>query len=88
MFLLKNYSDYEHINVGSGDEISIKNLSDLVKEVVGFKGKVFWNSSMPNGSPKKLLDSEKLNAMGWNSEIGLKGGIKKTYEWYLKFIAF
>ena len=53
---------------------------------MGFKGDVFWNSSMPNGSPKKLLDSKNLNEMGWNSEIGLKDGIKKTYEWYLKFI--
>lgn len=86
LFCCENIMTKHIYNVGSGDEISIKNLSDLVKEVVGFKGKVFWNSSMPNGSPKKLLDSEKLNAMGWNSEIGLKGGIKKTYEWYLKFI--
>ncbi len=86
LFCCENIMTQHIYNVGSSDEISIKNLSDLVKEVVGFKGDVFWNSSMPNGSPKKLLDSEKLNEMGWNSEIGLKDGIKKTYEWYLKFI--
>jgi len=86
LFCCENKMVRHIYNVGSGEEISIKSLSKLVKEVIGFNGKICWNNSMPNGTPKKLLNSDKLNSMGWSTEVKLKDGISKTYKWYLKSI--
>lgn len=83
VFLLENYSGAEHVNVGSGKEVSIKELAQLVKEVVGFKGDIVWDSSKPDGTPRKLMDSSKLATMGWVPRISLKDGLADTYKWYL-----
>lgn len=81
---LKNYEELEHINLGSGQEVSIKKLTELVKEAVGYKGEILWDSSKPDGTLRKLMDSSKIKALGWQPKIQLVEGIKSAYEDYLK----
>ena len=83
LFLLKNYSDYEHINVGSGDEVSIRELVDVIAEVVGFEAKIVWDKSKPDGTPRKLMDSSNLHNLGWKDYRSLFDGISHTYESWL-----
>nr|GEX21931.1 putative GDP-L-fucose synthase 2 [Tanacetum cinerariifolium] len=83
VFLLENYSDFGHVNVGSGKEVSIKELAELVKEVVGFQGELVWDSSKPDGTPRKLMDSSMLAKLGWEPKISLRDGLVGTYQWYL-----
>lgn len=84
VFLLENYSDLEHVNVGSGKEVTIKELAELVKETVGYEGEILWDSSKPDGTPRKLMDSSKLAGLGWEPKISLKDGLRYTYKWYLE----
>lgn len=84
-FLIKNNEYPNLINVGSGNEISIKNLVEKIKNLVGYEGEIFFNHNMPDGNPKKLLDSSLLNSLGWTSSINLDDGLKNTYEWYKKY---
>ena len=84
VFLMKNYDQAEHINVGTGEDISIKELAETIADVVGFKGEFVWNTDKPNGTPRKLLDVSKINSLGWYPTIGLREGIKQTYDWYLE----
>jgi GDP-L-fucose synthase len=79
VFILKEYSGHEHINVGSGLEVSIMELAELISEVVGYCGKIKWDTTRPNGTPRKLLDSSRLENMGWSNSRNLKDGIIKTY---------
>jgi len=72
-----------HINVGSGEDRHISELAEVIQEVVGFEGAVNWNISMPDGTPRKLLDISRIKQLGWQPRIGLQEGIKKTYGWYL-----
>ena len=83
VFLLKNYSDASHVNVGSGEDLPILELAQLVSEVVGFEGEITLDRSKPDGTPRKLMDSGKLQAMGWSPRIPLRDGLAATYEWYL-----
>ena len=83
VFLLKNYSDARHINVGSGHELSILELTRLVSRVVGFTGEIVHDRSKPDGTPRKLMSSARLNAMGWTPRIPLEQGIADTYRWFL-----
>ncbi|KAI7727008.1 hypothetical protein M8C21_002380 [Ambrosia artemisiifolia] len=83
VFLLENYSDLGHVNVGSGKEVSIKELAELVKEVVGFEGELVWDSSKPDGTPRKLMDSSTLAKLGWEPKVSLKDGLVDTYKWYV-----
>lgn len=83
VFLLENYSDLGHVNVGSGKEVSIKELAELVKEVVGFEGELVWDTSKPDGTPRKLMDSSTLAKLGWEPKISLRDGLVGTYEWYV-----
>ena len=71
-----------HINIGSGRDITIKELAELIQDIVGFCGEIKWNSSMPDGTPRKLLDITKITKTGWTPELSLSEGIKKVYEWY------
>jgi len=71
-----------HINIGTGTDITIKGLAELIKEITGFEGEIRWNSAMPDGTPRKLLDISKITALGWTPEVSLKDGITKVYEWY------
>ncbi|WP_306886319.1 GDP-L-fucose synthase [Amorphus orientalis] len=83
VFLMKNYSEYEHINVGTGSEISIKDLAAMIAEVVGFKGALKHDLSKPDGTPRKLMDSSRLRKLGWAPQLQLKEGIQQTYEDFL-----
>lgn len=83
-FLMKNYNDAEIINVGTGEDITIKELALLIKSIVGFEGEIVVDASKPDGTPRKLLDVSKLNRLGWKSSIPLKQGIELTYKDLLK----
>ncbi len=80
VFCMLNYSDYGHVNVGSQSELTIKALAEKVQKVVGYKGKIVWDTEKPDGTPRKLMDSRKLYDMGWSPKIGLDEGIVRTYE--------
>lgn len=84
VFLAKNYSGEEIVNVGTGDEISIGNLTKLIGDVVGFTGDLQYDRSKPDGTPRKLVDVTKLHNLGWTHKIGLSDGVKQTYQWYLE----
>jgi len=84
LFMMQNYEGTEFLNVGVGEDISIAELAETIKGIVGFEGKIKWNTEMPNGSPRKLLDVSKLAAMGWKPTIGLTEGIKLAYADFLK----
>ncbi len=83
VFLLKNYSEAEHINVGSGEDISIVELAHLVCSVVGFGGEIRLDGSKPDGTPRKLMSNKKLASAGWRPSIPLEQGIRETYAWFL-----
>ncbi len=80
--LMKEYSDSELINIGSGKDISIKEMALAIKEVVGFEGEVVFDESKPDGAPRKLLDASKINRLGWSPKISLMEGIRQTYRWF------
>lgn len=82
MFLLDNYDEPGPINVGFGEEISIKDLAELIGEIVGFSGDIKWDNSKPNGTPRKFLDSTRIRDLGWTPKVGLVEGIKRTYATY------
>ncbi|MEI6342280.1 MAG: GDP-L-fucose synthase [Verrucomicrobiota bacterium] len=79
VFLLKNYSEEQFINVGSGSEVTIRDLANLVQDVVGFTGSISWDSSKPDGTPRKLMDSQRMFDLGWRPQIGLREGIADAY---------
>ncbi len=83
VFAMLNYSDHGHLNVGSGSELTIAELAKIIAEVVGYKGRVVWDSSKPDGTPRKLMDSSKLYAMGWTPKISLREGIEKVFSEFL-----
>jgi GDP-L-fucose synthase len=83
-FTSEKYNDHEFINIGSGEEVSIKQLAELVRQVVRFEGEIKWDSSYPDGTPQKLLDSSKILKLGWKPEIALTEGIASTYKWFLE----
>jgi len=80
--LMQNYSDSQIINVGVGEDVSIKELAELVKEVVGYEGELLFDTSKPDGTPQKLLDVTRLSNTGWKARIKLPEGVKATYEWF------
>jgi len=82
----KKWSD-ELVNIGSGDEVSIKNLAELMKDITGFKGEIKFDPSKPDGNPRKLLNLEKMDSLGWKSSTTLENGLNKTYDWFIKNIA-
>ena len=82
VYLLENYSGEEHVNIGTGKEIAIKDLAQIVKEIVGYEGEIRWNTDMPDGTPRKLLNVDKLHSIGWKEKVSLKDGIRLEYEWY------
>ena len=82
----KNWSE-ELVNIGSGDEVSIKNLAELMKDITDFKGDIKFDPSKPDGNPRKLLNLDKMNSLGWQSSTTLENGLNKTYDWFIKNIA-
>ena len=84
LFLLQGYDEATAINVGTGVDIEISELASLISEVTNFKGSINWDTSKPDGTPRKLLDVSRINQLGWNSEILLTDGVKSTYEWFVQ----
>ena len=80
VFLMENYSEEQFINAGSGQEISIRDLAELVRQVVGFAGRIVWDPTKPDGTPRKLMDSSRLRALGWQPQVDLPTGIRLAYE--------
>ncbi|MDO5010173.1 MAG: GDP-L-fucose synthase [Intestinibacter bartlettii] len=84
VFLMENYDGEQHVNIGTGEEVSIKELAETVKEVIGFEGELVFNTDMPDGTPRKLTTVEKLHGLGWNHKISLREGIELAYNWFLE----
>ena len=81
---MQNYNDPDHINVGTGEDVTIKELAETISTVVGFPGFTEWDTTKPNGTPRKVLNVDKVKSLGWEPKISLYEGIKQTYEWYLE----
>ena len=82
VFLLENYSGEQHVNIGTGKEVTIRQLAETVKEVVGYQGDIVWNKDMPDGTPRKLTDVTKLHGLGWTHKVELKEGVELAYQWF------
>jgi GDP-L-fucose synthase len=82
--LLDTYDEPEHINVGVGEDVTIRELAELVAEVVGFRGEILQDRTRPDGTPRKLLDVSRIQALGWRPTIGLREGIAETYRWFVQ----
>lgn len=83
MFLLENYDDKEVVNIGVGKDISIGDAASIVQDVVGFEGEIVYDTSKPDGTPRKLVDTTKINDLGWKAGMGFREGVEKTYRWFL-----
>jgi GDP-L-fucose synthase len=81
---MENYDEEEIVNVGTGKDITIRGVAELVQEVVGFVGDLQFDSSKPDGTPRKLLDVSKINKLGWSPRISLRDGLASTYQWFLE----
>jgi GDP-L-fucose synthase len=79
---MQKYDDPEHINVGTGEDVRIWELANVISDVVGFSGKILWDFTKPNGTPRKVLNVDKIKSLAWEPKIGLHEGIEKIYEWY------
>lgn len=84
VFLLENYDGEEHVNIGTGKEITIRELAEKVKAVTGYEGEIRWNDSMPDGTPRKLTDVTKLHELGWQHKVELDEGIELAYRWFVE----
>ncbi len=82
VFLLENYDGEEHVNIGTGVEVTIKELAELIKKTVGYEGDIYWNTEMPDGMPRKLVDVTKLHDLGWTHKVDLEEGVKLAYDWF------
>ena len=85
VFLMNNYNDNQFINIGSGIELTIKDLVELISDIIGYTGEIYWNVDKPDGTPRKLLDVSKLGDLGWKSKIGLREGIMNVYREYIQY---
>ena len=84
LFLLEKYDEAGIINIGVGEDLKIAELADIVRDVVGFEGEIVYDTAKPDGTPRKLVDTSRINALGWKASIGLQDGIRQTYEWFLE----
>ena len=84
VFLMENYDGEQHVNIGTGEEVSIRELAETVKEVVGFDGELVFNTEMPDGTPRKLTTVDKLHGLGWKHKVSLDEGIRLAYNWFLE----
>ena len=87
LFLMQRYADESHVNVGWGQDLSIRELAELVARVVGYEGRLAFDATKPDGTPRKLLDVSRLNGLGWSPTVRLEHGVRTTYEWYLENLA-
>ena len=84
LFLMAHYDEAGIINIGVGEDIKIAELAEIVRDVVGFEGEIVYDTTKPDGTPRKLVDTTRINAMGWRAQTGLRDGIQQTYEWFLE----
>jgi len=84
VFLMESYSDEAFVNVGVGSDVSIRELADIVKDVTGFQGEIVQDTSKPDGTPRKLMDVTRLNALGWKAQVALREGVAQTYAWFVE----
>lgn len=84
LYLMEHYNQSEFINIGTGEDVSILELAEMVKKVIGFEGSIHWDTSRPDGTPRKLMDISKLHALGWKHEIELEEGIRLAYQDFLQ----
>ncbi len=84
LFLMQNYESPDLVNVGTGQDLTIRELAETIKDIVGFQGELVFDKSKPDGTPRKLLDVSKLAALGWKARISLEEGIRQTYQWFLQ----
>ena len=84
VFALRRYSGEQHLNVGVGEDLPIAELARLIADVIGWDGEFTFNTEMPDGTPRKLVDVSRLAGLGWNARIGLEEGIRSTYDWFTK----
>ncbi len=82
VFLLENYEGEQHVNIGTGKEVTIKELAEAVRRTVGYEGEIIWNKDMPDGMPRKLTDVSKLHKLGWTHKVELDEGIRLAYDWF------
>jgi GDP-L-fucose synthase len=87
VFLMKHYSQEDHINIGSGSDLTIQELAGILAEVIGYQGGYSYDSSKPDGTPRKLMDSARLSRLGWTAQTDLRDGMRRTYDWYLENVA-
>lgn len=87
VFLMNNYEGNEIVNVGVGEDISIKELAEKIKNIVGYQGEIIFDTTKPDGTPRKLVDVSKINALGWKANISLDEGLQKVYQWFLDNVA-
>ena len=84
VFLMKAYNEKQFVNIGTGTDLSIKALAEMIQEVVGFEGSIVWNTNKPDGTPRKLMDVSKINQLGWKHQIDLRSGIEQVYQDFLQ----
>jgi GDP-L-fucose synthase len=84
IFLMNNYDNPDHINIGSDTEIEIKTLADIIKRKVGYQGDIFWNINKPNGTPRRKIDNSKLFSMGWKPKVTFEDGLQRTVDWFIQ----
>ena len=87
VFLLENYDGEQHVNIGTGKEVTIKELAETVKKTVGYEGEIIWNKDMPDGTPRKLTDVTKLHELGFKHKVDLEEGVEKAYQWFKDNVA-
>jgi len=86
LYLMQNYDGSELVNIGSGEEISIRELAELIRDVVGYNGELVFDSSKPDGTPRRVLDNSKITSMGWKPKIDIKEGLRREYEYYVNML--
>ncbi len=84
LFLLQNYDGEQHLNVGSGEDQTIRELAETVRDVVGFRGEILWDATKPDGTPRKLTDVSRIHALGWHHRTSLRDGLHTVYDWYCR----
>ena len=84
LFAMQNYGDEQFLNVGTGEDLAIRELADLVAKEIGYTGRITWDTSMPDGTPRKLLDVSRLAGLGWKAKTSIQEGVSQTYRWYLE----
>lgn len=84
VFLMNHYNDDEIVNIGVGEDVTIRELAETIKTVVGFEGELTFDTSKPDGTPRKLVDTSKINELGWSAKVELRDGVQRAYDWYLE----